>query len=65
MKKQQKLIHVNLEWRDDDSDELAQEYLNEGWVIISYQVCPKCTGCDYDRAYSGDVVILLEKEEID
>lgn len=63
--KKQKLIHVNLEWLDDDSDELAQEYLNEGWEIVSYQVCPKCTGFDHNFAYSGDVVILLEKEEID
>ena len=58
--KKQKLIHVDLNLYDD-SDELAQEYLNEGWEIVSYQVCPKCSGHDHNYACSGDVVILLEK----
>ena len=60
--KQQKLIQVRL---DEDLEgntciELAiEKYLNAGWVIASYQVCP--VGGEYSS--NGNVVILLEKEK--
>lgn len=60
--KQQKLIQVSL--RNDVGTygclcfELdVKQYLIDGWVIVSYQVCPR--GGDY--GHHVDVVVLLEK----
>lgn len=59
--KQQKLLQINLQWRmvPNECLELSvQDYLNKGWVIVSYQVCPKGGA----SGYPGDIVVLLEKE---
>lgn len=55
--KQQKLVQVCLDGLHfNQCVELAiQKYLQDGWVIVSYQVCLRGDG------YHGDVVILLEK----
>lgn len=58
--KQQKLIQVSLsnDVGDNECVELAvKQYLKDGWVIVSYQVCPR----DGDYAYDVNVVVLLEK----
>ena len=73
---QQKLIVFSLEPGDCDDDwgvnsdtgcnNRVQEYLDSGWKIVSYQVCPVHPASDSGSgAYSGDVVVLLEKGSSD
>ena len=73
---QQKLFVFSLEPGDCDgpwgvnpdtgSNNQLQEYLDSGWKIVSYQVCPVNAGANNScGAYSGDVVVLLEKGSSD
>ena len=73
---QQKLFVFSLERGADDDDPWGvnpdgynnqlQEYLDSGWKIVSYQVCPVNAGANSGcEAYPGDVVVLLEKGSSD
>ena len=73
---QQKLIVFSLEPRDCDDDwgvnsdtgcnNRVQEYLDSGWRVVSFQVCPVNAGANSGSgSYSGDVVVLLEKGSSD
>lgn len=58
--KLQKLVQVpliNMNSSIDSAELSLQNYLNEGWVIVSYKICPRTDNC------AGDVVVLLEKEK--
>ena len=65
---QQKLFVFSLEYINPDtgSNNQLQEYLDSGWKIVSYQVCPVHPASDSGSgAYSGDAVVLLEKGSSD
>lgn len=62
--KQQKLVQIRLDELDfyECMELPLQKYLEEGWVISSYQVCPE-SAADNAGPFPGNVVVLLEKEQ--